>query len=193
MRIESGNGNGLFAAVDNNNRLATSSVSYDRQHIVSKLDNKAFQVIGSASIASGTENVLHVINDTVDQTLTTTFIRVQVITDATVPVVGEYFEIGDGLTYSSGGTVASPVNMYIGSSISSGATCYQDNPTLTGTFVPTDRHYTRANGDQETYNKRGALIVPPGQAFTVRYTGTGTGIAYSRVSFYVSPVNSLDV
>lgn len=196
MKIESGTGNGYYASVGSNNRLLTSSVSLSRQHFISKAEQKAFQVRGEATPANGTVNVLHIKNDTADQAYTITYIRlsnVDLAAGTALPSAGNYFELGTGLSYSSGGSTVTPVNMYLGSTKIAGGTYYEANPTLTGTFSTFDKHWPDGDGDEQSYSKEGALIIPPGQTMTIRYTGDHTsGTVYSRVSYYVSGIDSLD-
>ena len=196
MKIESGTGNGFYAAVDTENRLRVAAVSLPRQHVVSKKDQKNFQIIGEATAANGTVNVLHIKNGTADQTFTVTYIRVNSIDLAggtAIPAATEFFEVGGGLEYTSGGTSTTSVNTYLGSSTVSGGTYYESNPTLSGTYKTLDKYFPSGDGQEQSYSKEGALIIPPGQTMTIRYTGTNTsGTLYARVSFFVSSVDELD-
>lgn len=196
MKIESGTGNGRYAAVDNLNRLAVSSISLPRQHFVSKVDNNSFQVIGTATPANGTVNVLHLANNTSDRTYTLTYVRSQVIDAAggtAFPNASNYWQMGFGLSYASGGSAVSSVNLFAGSSKTPGAISYDSNPTLSGTFDEIDRYYFKADGDAETYSKDGSVIIPPGRSLTARFVGDNTaGTLYTRFSFYVTKIDSLD-
>lgn len=193
MKIESGIGNGYYAGVDAENRLRVASVSLPRQHVVAKRSQKAFQVIGEATPVNGTTNVLHLVNGSADQTYSITYIRLQNTDLTTTSAATEYFTIEGGYTYSSGGSATTPVNTYMGSPTLSGGTFYEANPTLTGTGLVLDKHYPTADTTEWSYNKEGAIILPPGQSITIRYTGTGTtGSVYARVSFFVTDLDSLD-
>lgn len=196
MKIESGTGNGRYAAVDANNRLVVSATSYSRQHVASKNENNAFQVVGTATPASGTVNVLHLNNNTTNKTYTLTYIRNQIVDPAggtALPNASNYWQLGFGMSYASGGSAVSPVNVFAGASKTPGSISYDSNPTLTGTFDEVDRYYFKSDGDVETYSKDGALIIPPGRSLTARFVGDHTsGVVYTRFSFYVSDIDSLD-
>lgn len=196
MKIESGTGNGRYAAVDNLNRLAVSSISLPRQHFVSKVDNNTYQIIGTATPANGTVNVLHLANNTSDKSYTITYIRSQIVDPAggtALPSAANYWQMGFGLSHSSGGSAVSAVNAFAGASKTPGATAYDSNPTLTGTFDEIDRYYFKADGDVETYSKDGSVIIPPGRSLTARFVGDNTsGTVYTRFSFYVTKIDSLD-
>ena len=196
MKIESGTGNGYYAHVTPEHSLSVSATSIPRQHYIAKVDQKAFQVIGEATPSSGTTNVLHIENTTADQTFTVTYMRLSQIGlsgGAAIPASTQYFEVGTGMMYSSGGSQVSPVNTYSGSVVQSGGAMYDTNPTLTGTFNRLDKHWPRVDAEEWSYSKEGALVIPPGSALTVRFEGTHTaGTLYARASYYVSDVDSLD-
>ena len=197
MKIESGTGNGRYAGVDKTNHLAVSAIILPRQHFVSKVDQKSFQVIGTATPANGTVNVLNLSNNTSDKTFTFTYIRSQLVDPAggtALPNASNYLQIGSGLTYASGGTIVTPRNVHVGSAVTSGGSAYAGNPTLTGDFVEYDRYYFKSDGDDVSYSKEGSLILPPGRSLTARYVGDHTsGTVYVRFSFYATDVDSLDV
>ncbi len=197
MKIESGTGNGLYAGVDSQNRLRVTSSSYSRQHDVAKNDQNAYQVIGEATPVSGTTTVLFLKNTTANQTFTITNIRLSNVglTGGTaLPNGSNYFAIGDDLVYTSGGAPITPVNTYMGSAKTAVGQFYDSNPTVAGTIKPLDKNFPQANADEEAYTKEGSIIVPPGQSIAVQYIGDHTaGTLYARISFYVSPVDSLDI
>ena len=193
MKIESGTGNGFYAGVDNENRLRTAAVTLPRQHYVSKVDQKNFQVIGEATPVNGTVNVLHIRNSTPDETFSVTYIRLANVDLTTTSAATEYFTIEGGYSYSSGGTATDPINTYMGSPSVSGGVFYEGDPTLTGTGLVLDKHYPDAETSEHSFTKDGSLVIPPGQTLTIRYTGTGVaGSVYARVSFYASKINSLN-
>ena len=196
MKIESGTGNGYYAHVTPEHSLSVSAVSIPRQHFIAKVDQAAFQVIGEATPASGTVNVLHIENTTADKTFTITYVRVAQVDLANgtaIPAASQYFDLGTGLSYSSGGSQVTPVNTYSGSVVQSGGAMYDTNPTLTGTFSTLDKHWPKEDAEEWSYSKEGAVVVPPGSSMTIRFTGTHTaGTLYARASYYVSDVNSLD-
>lgn len=196
MKIESGTGNGKVAGVDNENRLRVAAVNLPRGHFISKVNQKAYHLIGEATAANGTVNVLHMRNQTADQTYVINFIRISQVDLAggtALPNASNYFRVVGGLTYSSGGSSTAAVNGYVGSVTGDGSTHYESNPTLTGTADVFDKHYLKDDGEEWTYTKQGELIIPPGGALTIQFVGDHTsGSLYSRVEYYVSPVDSLD-
>lgn len=187
VQLLDGSGKGNRAKIDVDKRLWVDSRSAALQHEISYIDEEAFQVIGTATLASGTVVPLHITNDNQDKEVVITYIRHQIVDQASgtaFPNASCYFAIRYGTDYSSGGTTATPVNMHIGSSKVAGVTCYQTNPTLSGTAVEIDRWYTKAEGDMNTFNKEGALILKPGQSLDLAYIGDHTsGIVYTRLSF----------
>lgn len=187
MIIESGIGNGKMAAVDADNRLLTASFNIPFQHLIAKDYAKTFQVWGEADLANGTVTPLHIKNTSANFVQVITYIRWQIIDPANgtaLPSATNHIEFGYGAQYSTGGTIKAPVNMTSGSSVLPSVTCFQGNPTLSGTPTVFDRHYPAAEGDMYTYNKEGSALILPGATFTAQYTGDHTaGKVYCRVSF----------
>jgi hypothetical protein len=162
--------------------------SASNQHVISEDNQDAFQIIGVATLASGTVTALHIKN-TSNKRLVISYIRHQVIDAAggtAFPNASNYFKLALGRTYSSGGSAKSPVNVYSGSGNDADITAYEGAPTLAGTANEIDRWYTKAEGDMNAFNKEGALIIPPNQTVELSYVGDQTsGILYTRVSFYM--------
>lgn len=187
MIIESGSGNGKIASVDEDNRLAVVSFNLPFQHLIAKDYNKTFQVWGEANLASGTVTPLHIKNTSSDKVIVVTYIRWQVIDQAggtALPSAANYLDLGFGPTYSSGGTSVSPVNMSSGSSTIASVSCYQGNPTLSGSLTVADRWYPKAEGDMHMWDKQGSTLILPGATLAIQYTGDHTsGKVISRVSF----------
>jgi len=192
MKIESGTGNGKWARVSERNRLFVNSKSAPIQHIAAIEDQSTFQVIGTATCANGTVTPLTIKNTGTETEIVLTYIRWQIL-DPTggspIPNASNYLQIGYDAEFSSGGSVATPVNMTAGSSQTSNATCYGTNPTLTGSLTVFDRHYPKAEGDMYSFNKEGAAILKPGQSISFQYVGDHTaGTVYVRCSFYTEPL-----
>jgi len=192
MKIESGTGNGKWAAVTERNRIKVNAKSSSNQHVVAAEEQKTFQVIGTATCANGTVTPLTVKNTGTDSELVLSYVRWQIVDPAggtALPNASNYLSIGYDAEFSSGGSVVTPVNMTAGSAQTPGATCYDTNPTLSGTLTEFDRHYPKAEGDMYSFNKEGAAIVKPGQSVTFQYVGDHTsGTVYVRLSFYVEPL-----
>lgn len=184
--IADGIGRGYKAKVTKDNLLSTYTVSASLQHVISESKENAYQVIGTATLASGTVVGLF-INNTTTKDLVITYCRHQIIGASggtSFPNSSNYFSIALNRTYSSGGSVATPVNVNVGSGKSSGVTCYHGNPTLSGTSTDIDRWYTKADGDMNIFNKEGALILKPNNTLELSYTGDQTGgLLYTRLSF----------
>jgi len=185
-QIKDGTGKGYLARVDSDNRLRTYAKSASIQHVVSEHEEEAYQVIGIATLSAGTVVALHIKNIS-SGNMVVTYLRHQVVgaTGGTsFPNTSNYFTIGLGRTYSSGGSLVTPVNVFGGSGNTAEVTAYQADPTLAGTAQEIDRWYTKSDGDMNTFNKEGALIIPPNQTMEVSYVGDRTGgTIYTRVSF----------
>jgi len=181
------NGDGVH--VDTSYRMFVNSKSSPVQHIISEEEENAYQVLGETAwaAASGAENILHLQNTSTDKNIVVTYIRLQVVTDLTIPAIGSYFTLETGETYSSGGTATVPVNMHIGSSKTASADVYHNNPTLTGTSTIFEKWLPSTSGNTETYSKEGSIIINPTKTIKVTFTpaASHTGTAYARMSFYM--------
>ena len=186
--IVDGIGTGYKAKVGSDNRLRVYSKSASLQHVVSEDNEQAYQVIGLADLAATTVTVLHLKNLS-SHLLIITYIRHQVVGASggtSFPNTSNYFQVGMGRTYVSGGSVTTPVNVSAGSGNLAEVTAYQGAPVLTGTFNEIDRWYTKDDGDMNTFNKEGALIIQPNNTMEISYTGDHTsGIIYGRISFVI--------
>lgn len=186
--IKGGTGNGYLAEVDSENRLSTYSKAASIQHVVSESVQGAYQVVGITDLSAGEVTVLHLKNVSSVDNMTVTYIRHQLVgasggTD--FPNSDNYFSVSLGRKYASGGTEVDPVNVFAGSGNTAKVIVYKD-PTLEGTAREIDRWYTKADGDMNTFNKEGALIIPPNETMEITYTGDKTaGSIYGRISFIV--------
>ena len=185
--IVSGAGVRNEAKVDSDLRLWTSAKNSSLQHIISHQKQGAFQVIGTATLASGTVVVLHGKNSHQTKDMIFTYIRHQIIDQdggTEVPNASNYFRIALNRTYTSGGSTATPAQMFAGNGTSSQTTWYQGAPTLGGTATEIDRWYTKAEGDMNTFNKEGTVICPPNGTIEMAYVGDqSSGTVYCRASF----------
>ena len=188
-KIQDGTGSGKWAKVDGDNRLSVYAKSASIQHVVSEHEQEAYQVIGTASLSSGTVTVLHIKNISQDKNMVVTYVRHQLVGASggtSFPNTSNYFSVSLGRTYDSGGAVATPVNVFSGSGHTAEVTAYQDSPTLAGTASEIDRWYTKSDGDMNTFNKEGALIIPPNATMEINYVGDQTsGTIYARLSFII--------
>jgi hypothetical protein len=190
--IRDGTGNGHLAKVLKDNRLSVISKNEPLQHSISVEFHQAYQAIGTATLSSGTVAALHFENQSTDHNMVVTYIRHQIIDAAggtAFPNASNYYRIACGRKYASGGTIVEPANLFVGSGNISNVIVYEGAPVLTGTAIEIDRHYTKAAGDMNTFNKEGSLIVPPNQTIELSYVGDQTsGILYTRMSFAMEEV-----
>lgn len=169
------------------NQFIVLSEEEEHQHWVSKRTGLAFQALAVTTgiTASSTTNLFHITNNSPTRDLVVTFIRVQPVLAGTLPTSGCYFSIGFDETFSSGGTEITPVGVNTGKPKSAGVTVYGGNPTLSGTLTEIDRIYVKENGDEQSFEKKGSVIIGQNKTMTVKLiTDTGnTGVAKVRLSF----------
>ncbi len=185
--ITDGKGTGYRARVDNSNRLLVRSFSETIQHSVSHNEGQAYQIIGEATLSSGTTTALHIKNISSTKDLIITYLRHQIIDQSggtAFPNVSNYYRISLGRIYDSEGTEVTPVNLNTNSANSAEVTVYNDDPSLTGTANEIDRWYTKAEGDMNTFNKEGSIILGQNGTLELSYIGDQTsGTIYTRLSF----------
>lgn len=190
--LEDGTGDCYKAKVDSKNRLQTLAVTESFQQNASNTNKQAYQAVGTATLASGTVTALHIKNTSTTRNMFVTYIRHQVIDPAggtALPNASNYMTVGFDRTLSSGGSTVTPTNMFIGSSNAAEATITTGAPTLSGTSTEVDRWYTKSEADMNSFNKEGALIIPPSQTMEVSYVGDQTsGTLYTRVSFVMDDI-----
>lgn len=179
--------NGNTAKVDSNRRLHIAGKASPLQHIVSEENQQAYQAQGHVTLVNGTGTALHIKNVSTDKNVIITFIRLQMIDPvASIPEAETYAVLSENTTVASGGAPVTPVNMFLGHSnaaeveATSGST-----PIVTGgTATEFDRWYPVSDGDSNTYNKEGVLIIPPQQSINVSMvSGTAGGALHVRISF----------
>lgn len=185
MIIESGLGNGRLAGVDNDNRMLTASFNIPFAHLMAKDYNKSFSVIGTCTPINGEATALHLTNQNATDVVVITRVSIQVITDGTLPSVNEYFTLEVDSDYTSGGTIALPVNASAGSSTLPKVRALQDNPTVSSGGV-VEAFYPSAPSSGTVIEIEGSALILPGRGAAVKYTGTGTtGIVKAAVGFVV--------
>lgn len=189
VRIEDGTGKGFSTQVDKNHHLHVEATSLPVQTVASQRDEQAYQVIGDYTITgSGTFNTLHIANNNENLSMIVTFMRVEGVglTGGTYGT-STVWEIGNNSVFSTGGTEVTPINVNLASGNDADVTAHDNNPTLTGTFIPIDKFYPKENNQMERFNKEGSLVLRKNDALTLRFTTDHTaGLAYSRVSFYMA-------
>lgn len=190
--IKDGTGRGYLVKVTNENELAVESISESIQHHISSVKQEAYQLIGTATLAAGTVVGVHLKNTSADKQLVVTYIRHQIIDQSggtAIPNASNYYRVALNRTYSSGGSIITPVNVYAGSGNAAEVTAYGSNPTLAGTAAEIDRWYTKAEADMNIFNKEGAVILPPNQTLELSYVGDQTaGTLYTRISFIMRDI-----
>lgn len=193
MKLIDGTGKSYGAQVNDANQLEVHASVAQQQHWYSEVKGQAYQVHGiTDTLTSATVPILHLLNTSSDKEVIVTYIRHQVIdTNATIPATDNYFGVGFGRTYSSGGTAITPTNMNTGSGNAAEVTCYHSTPTLTGTNTEIDRYYNESEASLLIYNKQGSIVIAPNDTLELYYVSTATaGIAYARLSFYMQPIGA---
>lgn len=190
--IRDGSGKGYLAAVNDENRLQVISKSQPLQHVLSQEKEQAYQVIGVADLQNGETTAIHITNTSNDKNMIITYLRYQIVDAAggtAFPNKDNYFKISFNREYVSGGAAVIPVNVFEGSGNLAEVVAYSENPVLTGTAKDIDRWYVKANGDMNTFNKEGAVIIGPGRSLGLSFVGDHTsGILYSRLSFLMEDI-----
>lgn len=192
IHILDGRGSGTLAEVDKRHQLRVRSESEPVQHTQGLLGN-TYQVKSVMTLASGIIVPIILQNASNKENIVITYIRHQLIGAAggtAFPNDSNYFSMGLGQKYSSGGDVLTPVNLNTGSGIEADVLAWGNNPTLKATYNEIDRWYTKENGDMNTFNKQGSIVVTPNQALQLKYIGDKTsGIIYTRISFYMKEID----
>lgn len=179
------NSTGTVAKVTPEFQLETRAETLSHQHYISREFAQTFQVIGvTDTLTAATIPVLHIKNDDPERDLVISYIRLQIVDpNATLPGVGDYFQLGLGTTIS-GGSAVTPVNTNASSGKVASVTATHSTPSSSGTFSELDRWYPTADGDSVTYNKDGSIILGLNDTFEIRIVSTSTaGIAYARTTF----------
>lgn len=178
---------GTVARVSGSERLLVQSEEHNLPYEISRRYGRTFQVFGTANLASGTVTVASIRNDDPVRRLVFSNLFVNVIgaTGGTaLPNTSNYFQVGFGLTVSSGGTTKTPVNTNAGSGVGAITTFTNANPTMTGTLSSIARFYPRVDGDRERLPTPDGIILGLNDTFTVQFVGNQTsGIAYVGMQF----------
>jgi len=186
--IEDGKGKGYSAEVNADNQISVFSESASLQHVQSHLRGGAYQVQGFfTAINNSTHPILHIKNNSSTLDMVVTYIRMQILDFAggtALPSTSTYFRLAFDRTYSAAGAEVTPVNMNKKVGNVAPITVYNANPTLVGTASEFDRWYVKSEGDMQTYNKEGTLILGLNDTMEVDIVSDHTsGTAVARVSF----------
>ncbi len=182
--------------VNKEGRGWVQSVSESLQHHVSSHDGQAYQVLGTATLASGTVTALHIRNTSDTLECVITYIRCQVIDEAggtALPSALTYTTVALGRTYDSAGAAVVPINVNTGSTNAAAITAYQSAPTLAGSGDEIDRQYVKVEAELVSYRKEGAVIIAPGGSLEVSLvTDHTSGTFLARVSFIMADPATLN-
>lgn len=179
---------GTAVKVTKDGDLATRAIVHELQHHHSRDNGQVYQVIGDdVTIASGTNILLHLRNDSSTHGLVVSYVRMQNVDLAggtAPPSVNTYFQLGTGTTYVSGGTAVTPINTNRTSGNTANVTAYDNTPTISGTFIELDRWYPDGDGAEQTYNKHGSIILGKNDTLSIRLvTDNTSGTGYCRITF----------
>lgn len=179
---------GAIAQVTPNNQLVVKSESNSQQHYISRNFGQAYQVHGrTGTLASGTETVLHIKNNDPERDIVISFMRLQLIGANVADATTDYFELGFGREVASGGSAVTAINMNRTVGSQALITATDSGPTMSGTFVETERWYPAASGESVALREDGSVILGLGDTFEIRYVGTATtGIAEARITFMMT-------
>lgn len=185
--IKDGAGTSQLARVDNQNRLHTSSVDHIEISHASIHDQEAYSVIGATTIAAGAEKIVLILinNPTSPDLIAIDSLRIALIGETGKPVTFKAY-IGRR-TYTSGGTIAIPVNLYANSTTILDVSSYYDNPTIGGTDLQIQQAFEEATTTLDT-TFDGSIILPPNSSIRITATGdataSGSKTAFVRLLYY---------
>ena len=182
---------GKIAGVTSEGQLQVEAEIHELQHHISRKTGQSYQVSGeTGTLSAAIIPVLHIRNDDPDRKLVVSFIRQGIIgSNATLPAETDYFQMGFGGTVT-GGTAVTPVNMNRGSGSDALVTATENSPAEAGTFLEIDMWPPKEDGDRNSYNKQGSIILGLNDTFEIRFTGTATaGKAWARITFMMMNFN----
>ena len=185
LTLKDNTGKGYGLKIDDKNRLFSKSTSLSHQYVISREEQRAFQVVSEKAIAASEIKLLLLKNTSDTRDMVISYIRLETI-GAAASNVNAYWTVYVGGDYASGGTAVTPVNMNVGSAISAEGDFYDATASTivtSGTQNVIDKSF-KAN-DLITYNKQGSIVMSKNSCLTISWTGsTAAGVARARVSFY---------
>jgi hypothetical protein len=184
--VEDGTGRGYKLGVTEENQGLVQAEIHELQHHISWNNGQAYQIWGTeTAIAAATQTILWVRNDSTTQNFIVSYMRLQVAGESggtALTSAENYFQLGFGRTYGSGGTEVTPVNMNQASGNVASLTAYHESPTMAGTFTEFDRWYPGSDSMQ-VYNKHGSMILGLNDTIEIRLVSDHTaGHAYARIT-----------
>ena len=182
---------GTVAGVTSEHQVKVEAEIHELQHHVSRTTGQSYQVTGETdTLTAATITVLHIRNDDPDRELVISFSRMGIVgANATMPAITDYFQLGfDGTV--TGGTEVTPINVSRNSGADAGVTATASTPTSAGTFLEIDMWPPKEDGDRNSYNKQGSVILGLNDTFEIRFTSTSTtGKAWARITFMMMELN----
>ena len=191
--IKDGVGTGKSAKVNQDNQLEVHASIAEQIHWYSEVKGQAYSVVGvTDTLTAATVPILHFKNTSTTAELVIEAINFQTIAEAaTIPASGIYFQIAFGRTFSSAGTLITPINVNSGSGNAAEVTVYHSTPVLAGTASEFRRIYNQTDGELYEIHPDGAIIIAPNDTLEISYVTTGTaGIASASVLFYMEPIGA---
>jgi hypothetical protein len=175
--IKDGAGTGKTARVNTENRLDVESVSRPIEQHINELYQKYFSLPYDAIDPTGADDYFMYIKNTGTKNLHVTDHRVR-------STVAGVVEIHAVTGTASSGTTVTPVNRYVGSSETLGATV-ETGVDITGLTSAGTIFLQRLDTVAKDYHLRtsGHIIIPPGQAIALLWD-TASGIISGVMSIY---------
>lgn len=188
LMIEDGMGSGHNAEVSHN-RLRVLSIAGSLTDHVSVDEGQVYTIIGAATPVVGTATVLFIQNNDPTNLLFFDRIFVQVVGIATLPAAADFFELGFGRTFTSGGADTTPVNQNRTSTNIANGTFKTGTPALVmaGTFVQSNKWFAQANGVafEQITPRADDIILGRSNTLEIRYNSAGAvGTAIATAKFY---------
>jgi hypothetical protein len=186
LTVKNGGDGGAYGwKVDSDGRAHVEALSLTQQHVVSELDELAFQLLSVKAVANSEVKMLLLKNTSDTQNMVITYLSTETIGVAAAGA-SALWKIYLGGDYASGGTAATPVNLHVNSTKSAPGLFYDATASTivtSGSPAEIDRNYI-ANANL-TYRKEGSIVLPKNGVLTMSFTGsTVAGTAIARASFY---------
>lgn len=185
--IKDGTGTSQLARIDDENRLHVSAVTITESAHVSIHEGKAFSIIGTTTITNVEKTIILLINDTTSEdTIAIESLRIGLQGESGKPATFKLY-VGRR-TYSSGGTVITPVNLNVASTNTLDVTTVQDNPTIGGSDSQAQQAFFETTTTFDT-EFNGNIVLPPSASIRITVTGdstaSGTKTALARILYFV--------
>lgn len=175
---------GKLVEVTDDLQLKTQAELHELEHYIAIHHGQAYhaQYIDTG-ITAKDQAILHIKNTDPERRLVITRANAQAITTTTFPNAGDICYMTLNETYTSGGTLVTPVNTYQATGKSAQATVYGNDPTLGGTATTLVSQAPSSNGLTMSMELHGALVLGLNDTCTIRYLSTTTGWARAWISF----------